>query len=300
MTTDSEFEMQPSNDFKMDTVQANGLSFSFIEMGEGPLILALHGFPDLPRTFRYQMVHLSTAGYRVVAPYMRGYFPTDASPDAPYEPAALVQDVLALIDVLSQSPVIIIGHDWGAAAAYGAAIMAPRKVSKLITIAVPRGFSESIVTNINQLWRSWYMFFFQMPFAEMAVANNNFAFVEKLWQDWSPGRQCPAKEMAELKATFQRQGVLCAALNYYRHSFNPENSSPELAHIREHLNDSIDVPTLYIHGAQDGCIGVETTEGMERYFTKKVERRILNGGHFIHQEEPEAVNNIIEEFLKEK
>lgn len=143
------------------------------------------------------------------------------------------------------------------------------------------------------------MFFFQMSFAETAVAYNNFAFVEKLWQDWSPGWQYPAKEMAVLTATFQKQGVLRAALNYYRHSLNPENQSPELAHIREHLSDSIGVPTLYIHGAQDGCIGVETTEGMERSFTKKVEKRILDGGHFVHQEKPDAVNSIIEEFLKE-
>ena len=299
MTTYSEFEMPPGNDFKMDTVQANGLSFSFIEMGEGPLILALHGFPDLPRTFRYQIVHLSTAGYRVVAPYMRGYFPTDAPPDGPYETAALVQDVLALIDVLSQNPIILIGHDWGAAAAYGAAIMAPQKISKLITIAVPPGFSKSFITNPNQQRRSWYMFFFQMSFAETAVAYNNFAFVEKLWQDWSAGWQYSAKEMAVLTATFQKQGVLRAALSYYRHSLNPENHSPELAHIREYLSDSIDVPTLYIHGAQDGCIGVESTEGMERSFTKKVEKRILDGGHFVHQEKPDAVNSIIEEFLKE-
>src|SRR5687768_5569600 len=131
--------MQPPADFKMVKAQANGLSCSWIEMGSGPLVLALHGFPDLPRTFRYQMSALAQAGYRVVAPYMRGYFPTEAPPDGPYESAALVQDTLALIDLLSDRPVVLIGHDWGAEAAYSATLLAPEKISKLITLAVPYG-----------------------------------------------------------------------------------------------------------------------------------------------------------------
>lgn len=291
--------MQPGTDFKMAAVQANGLNFSFIEMGQGPLILALHGFPDLPRTFRCQMPFLAAAGYRVVAPFMRGYFPTDAPPDGPYESAALVQDVLALIDALSQKPVILLGHDWGAQAAYGAAIMAPHKISKLITMAVPPGLSGSFITNPNQQRRSWYMYFFQMPFAEKAVAWDDFAFLERLWQDWSPGWQYPAEEMAALKAAFQKPGVLQAALNYYRHSLNPANHRPGLSYIREHLGDPISVPALYIHGAQDGCIGVETTKGMETAFSKKVEKKILGDGHFVHQEKPEEVNRFIGAFLKE-
>lgn len=291
--------MQPDIDFRMGTVQANGLNFSFIEMGQGPLILALHGFPDLPHTFHHQMPCLAAAGYRVVAPYMRGYFPTDAPSDGPYESSALVQDVLALIDVLSPKPVILIGHDWGASAAYGASIMAPRKVLKLITIAVPPGLSKSFITNPDQQRRSWYMFFFQMPFAETAVAHNDYAFLEKLWQDWSPGWRYPAEEMTALKATFQKTGVLRAALNYYRHSLNPANHRPELAHIRKHMNDPIGVPTLYIHGAKDGCIGIETTQGLEKAFTKKFERKILDGGHFVHREKPEEVNSLIDAFLKD-
>jgi pimeloyl-ACP methyl ester carboxylesterase len=299
VTTCSGSDLQPGNDLKIGTVNANGLNFSFIEMGQGPLVLALHGFPDLPRTFRYQMPHLAMAGYRVVAPYMRGYFPTDAPSDGRYESAALVQDVLALTDALSPDPIILLGHDWGAQAALGAAIIAPHKVAKLITIAVPPGLSRFFITNPEQQRRSWYMFLFQMSFAEKAVAHSDFAFLERLWQDWSPGWQCPAEEMAALKATFQKPGVLHAALKYYRHTLNPANHSPELAHIREHMGDPVNVPALYLHGVNDGCIGVETTEGMERAFTKIVEKRIIpDSGHFVHQEKPEAVNKFIMEFLK--
>lgn len=293
--------MKPGLDFTTGRVRANGLDFSFIETGRGPLVLALHGFPDLPRTFRHQMPFLAAAGYRVVAPHMRGNHPTDVPPDGPYETAALVQDVLALMDVLSPEPVILIGHDWGAAAAYGATRMAPNRVSKLITIAVPPppALSMSFITNPEQQRRSWYMFFFQMSFAEKAVAHNDCALMERLWQDWSPGWQCPAEEMSTLKAAFKKPGVLQAALKYYRHSLNPANHRPELAYIREHMGDPIGVPTLYIHGAKDGCIGVEIAEGAEKAFTGKVERKILDGGHFVHQERPEEVNALIEEFLKE-
>lgn len=297
-TTAEGMEMQAGNGFKTGTVQANGLNFSFIEMGEGPLVLALHGFPDLPRTFHHQMSRLSASGYHVVAPYMRGYFPTDAPADGRYESAALVQDVLTLIDALSPEPVILLGHDWGAQAAYGAAIMAPEKVSRLITIAVPPGAGRFLITNPEQQRRSWYMFFFQLPYAETAVALNDYAFLDRLWQEWSPGWQCPAEEMAAIKATFQKPGVLKAALDYYRHTLNPANHGPELAYIREHMADPVNVPTLYIHGAKDGCIGLETTEGMEKVFTKKLEKRIIpDGGHFVHQEKPEAVNRLIMDFL---
>lgn len=136
--------------------------------------------------------------------------------------------------------------------------------------------------------------------AETAVAHNDCAFLERLWQDWSPGWEYPPEEMAALKATFQKPGVLQAALNYYRHTLNPSHHSPEFAYIRELMADPINVPTLYIHGAKDGCIGIETIVGMERAFTKRLEKRIVpDGGHFVHQEKPEAVNGFIMEFLWE-
>ncbi|MCC7360318.1 MAG: alpha/beta fold hydrolase [Anaerolineales bacterium] len=198
-------------------------------------MLALHGFPDLPHTFHDQMQALAQAGYRVVAPYMRGYFPTEAPPDVSYEAAALAQDVLALIDALADQPVILIGHDWGAAAAYRAAVLAPERIARLITIAVPYGeiWWNALLTNPAQQRRSWYMFFMQLPFAEAAIAHNDFAFLERLWQDWSPGWRYPPDALQAVKDTFRQPGVLTAALNYYRHSLNPPGDQSELQAIRE-------------------------------------------------------------------
>lgn len=293
---------QMSAEFKTGKIQANGLNFSFIELGEGPLVLAFHGFPDLPRTFRHQMRALSADGYRVVAPYMRGYAPTDVPPDGPYAGAALVQDVLALIDAFGEKPVILMGHDWGVSAVYGAAIMAPEKVSKLIAIAVPRGpaANNSFIENPAQQRRSWYIFFFQMPWAEEAVAYDNFALIERLWQDWSPGWQFPAAEMDSVKATFRKPGVLTAALNYYRHTFGDFEPDSALTIINSRRwSEPVPVPTLYLHGAKGGGLGVELTEGMEEAFTGGLEKRIIaDAGHFVHQEKVEEVNQLILDFLK--
>jgi pimeloyl-ACP methyl ester carboxylesterase len=287
---------------KAGTLQANGLQFRYVEMGEGPLVLCLHGFPDHARSFRHQLPALAAAGYRVVAPYLRGYAPTEVPSNGSYQLAALARDVVSLIDVLGLPPAVVFGHDWGAAAAYGAATIAPEKISKLITVAVPFPASifQAFVTNPEQQRRSWYMFFFQMPFAEEAVAHNDYAFLERIWQDWSPGWEYPAEEMGSLKATFRKPGVLQAALGYYRHMLNPAYQLPELADVQSRLfAEPIHVPTLYIHGEKDGCLGAELAEDMENFFPKGLRKLIVpDAGHFVHQEKPEEVNRAVLEFLQ--
>src|SRR5579863_8216894 len=106
-------------------VRASGIDFHLLEMGSGPLVLCLHGFPDTAHSFRHQMPALADAGYHCVAPFMRGYSPTDPAPDGRYDSAALSEDAIALIDALGHKDAIVFGHDWGAVAAYGAAAAAP-------------------------------------------------------------------------------------------------------------------------------------------------------------------------------
>ena len=285
-----------THEFARGVVEANGLSFHYLEAGEGPTVLALHGFPDHARSYRHQLTALAEAGYRVVAPYMRGYAPTEI-PDAGYFGVpALAEDAIALAEALSDEPVILMGHDWGAAAAYTAAAMAPERFSKLITMAVPRGaFFQSLMTNPEQQRRSWYMFYFQLPMADAAVSLNDFAFIERLWRDWSPSWDIPMEELASVKATLGKPGVLAAALSYYRHTFNPPPDAPGGGGATQ----QIQVPALYIHGREDGCIGVELAEHMEEFFANGLRKVIIDGaGHFVHQEKPDEVNRVILEFLQ--
>jgi pimeloyl-ACP methyl ester carboxylesterase len=285
-------------EFSTGVVTANGLTFHFLEAGAGPLVLALHGFPDHARSYRHQMPALAQAGYRVVAPYLRGYAPTEIPEGGYFGVPALAADAVALARALSDQPAVLIGHDWGAAAAHAAAAMAPEQFSKLITIAVPYGpaFTQSLVTSAEQQRRSWYMFYFQLPFAEIAVALDDFAFIERLWRDWSPGWDFPRAEIESLKRTLGSPGVLTAALSYYRHTFNPPPNAPSLEEVT--TPHPIQVPTLYLHGRNDGCIGAELAAGMEAYFERGLQKVILeDAGHFVHQERPDEVNRLILDFL---
>lgn len=287
--------------FRQGKARANGLEFSFLEQGDGPLALCLHGFPDHARSFRHQLPALAGAGYRAVAPFMRGYAPSEAAADGHYQSALLARDVVELIAALGYESAVLFGHDWGALAAYGAAVIAPERVSQLVTAAVPHGpsFVQAFMTNYDQQRRSWYMFFFQQPFADIAVAHDDYAFIERLWRDWSPSWDYEPDEMEALKQTFRAPGVLQAALGYYRCTLNPMNQLPELGDVQERIAMApIEVPALYFHGARDGCAGVELTEGMEAFFPRGLRKTIVpDAGHFVHQERPEVVNRALLEFL---
>ena len=287
---------------KTRVVRVSNMNFTVLEMGDGPLVLCLHGFPDTAHSFRHQMPALAAAGYHCVAPFMRGYSPTDPAPDGRYDSIALSEDALALITALGYKDAIVFGHDWGAVAAYGAAAAAPDRVTKLVTAAVGYGskFFEALVTSYAQQRRSWYMFFFQTKIAEAAVSFNDFAFLERLWDDWSPGWKYTPEDIEALKRCFRAKGTLEAALGYYRATLGPPFSLPaDPKGIAAAMNIPINVPAMMFHGRDDGCIGAETLEGMEKLFPKGLKIELVpEAGHFVHQERPELVNDLVLKFLK--
>lgn len=283
-------------------VRANGLEFATLEAGPeaAPLALCLHGFPDTPRTWRLLLPVLASAGYHAVAPWLRGYAPTQIPADGRYQTAVLARDAIELVGALGAEQAVVIGHDWGAVAAHAAAILAPERVRKLVTLAVPhRTTGVALATSYDQQKRSWYMFFFQSPLADVVVAANDFAFVDRLWQDWSPHWTPDPEDLAAVKRCFRQPGVLGAALGYYRATFDPAKRDPALAadEARAGAADVL-VETLYLHGAVDGCIGVELTRGMEAAYPKGLHKRVVDGaGHFLHLERPGLVNRAIRDFL---
>jgi pimeloyl-ACP methyl ester carboxylesterase len=284
-------------------VRASGIDFHVLEMGAGPLVLCLHGFPDTAHSFRHQMPMLADAGFHAVAPFMRGYAPSGAAPDGRYDIGALAEDALALIDALGASDAVLFGHDWGAVAAYEAAAGAPKKIRKLITAAVPYGpqFFQALATNYAQQKRSWYMYFFQSAIAEMAVSLNDFAFLEKIWADWSPGWKWAPEDMEALKRCFRGPGTTAAALGYYRATLGPLFRPPSQADAGNApaAPRPIEVRAMMLHGRIDGCIGAELLEGMAAYFPRGLKIEIVDGaGHFVHQEKPAQVNQLIADFLK--
>jgi pimeloyl-ACP methyl ester carboxylesterase len=283
-------------------VRARGLEFPTLEEGEGPLALCLHGFPDHAWSFRHQLPALAAAGFRAVAPFMRGYAPSAMPADGCYQTAALAEDAVAMIEALGYDDAVVIGHDWGAIAAYGVALAAPQRVRALIAAVIPYGpqVLNAFTTNYDQQRRFWYMFFFQTPFAEAAVAHDDFAFLERLWRDWSPGWRWPTEDMTRLKETFRQPGVLDAAIGYYRAMFDPARQDARYAALQSRLMvEQIEVPTMMLHGADDGLTGAELLTGMEAFFPRGLRVEVVpRTGHFLHQEAPDVINRLIVDFVR--
>lgn len=268
------------------TVRANGLQFGVLEAGSGPLALCLHGFPDAAYTWRHLLPALAGAGFHAVAPFMRGYAPTAVPADGAYHLGALVADAVALHEVLGgDGDAVLIGHDWGAEAAYGAAAFAPDRWRRLVTLAVPpAALDEVLFSDYEQLKRSFYLFMFRDPagLAETAVARDDLAFLDKLWRDWSPGFQ-PGEHLARVKDCLRQPANLAAALGYYRAAVDQEAAARQAPQ-----------PTLYLHGARDGCIGVDLVRGAERLLAPSSRMIVIDeAGHFLHLEEPGQVNDHI-------
>jgi pimeloyl-ACP methyl ester carboxylesterase len=203
------------------SVRANDVTFHYLAMGEGPLLLCLHGFPDHARSFQHQLRYFSALGYRVIAPLMRGYPPTATPAGATFYAADLAHDVVALVRSLGASRATLLGHDWGARAAYGAAVLAPEMFDRLVTLALPYGpgLRTALIRSPDQQRRSWYIFFFRTKLAEAALTHDQCALIQRLWHDWSPGWTLPKRDMDDIRTLFASPKAAEAALAYYRHAF---------------------------------------------------------------------------------
>ena len=286
-------------ELRTGVVRVNDIEFHFLETGEGPLVLCMHGFPDNAYSFRHLLPDLSKAGFRAVAPFMRGYAPTGAPKDGRYQTAVLAEDVLALMEALGARQASLVGHDWGARAVFGAAALEPEKVDRMVIIASAYPAAGQL-TNFHYLKGSWHAFYFQLPLAEETVAHDDYAFIEDWWRDASPDWDIPTEDLERVKHTFRQPGVVQAALAYYRHSYNPSLQDPALKDVQERVNTArITVPTLALHGDHDRPMRLEAFQEMDRFFTGRLEKVVIPGtGHFLHQEKPQEANPRIVEFLK--
>jgi len=282
------------------TFEHGVLTFSAQAMGDGPIVLCLHGFPDNAGSYRHQLPALAGAGYRAISLTLRGYEPSSIPADGDYAMDTISTDILAVIDNLDTGPVHLVGHDWGAAVAYVTVAAAPERFKSLTVMAVPHAgrFAREGLRIPKQLRLSWYMGFFNIPWlSDWVVQRQDYAFIRKLWRDWSPGWQPESGVLDGVIQTLSQPGVRSAALGYYRAAL----SIKALLVSAEDARYEVPVPTLALSGERDGCIASDVFEQLmvaQDFPEGLTFSRIAEAGHFLHQEQPGQVNRKIVDWLK--
>lgn len=285
------------------SIEANGLRFAYLTDGDegAPIALCAHGFPDSAHTWRHLLPALAGAGYRAVAPFMRGYAPTDVAPDGLYQSGAVASDLNALHEALGgDAEAVLVGHDWGAVATYSAIGHQPDRWRRAVAASVPPpAIVAKAFLSYRQLQRSWYMFFFQSPLADIVVPLDDLAFVDRLWADWSPGYDA-SEDLPRVKDALRDPANLNAALGYYRAAIGSGARTDALNAVEAAGAGILAVPTLYLHGADDGCMGshMATEEILASLAAPESRVEVVpDAGHFLQLEQPEVVNRMILDFL---
>jgi len=268
-------------------IEANGLNFHYFEEGEGPLVLLLHGFPDTAHTWDEVRPALAARGFRAVSPFMRGYAPTDV-PDEDADDVTLGEDVLALIEALGEDSAVLVGHDWGAQAAYAATSLEPDRVEKLVTVAIPHPATLNVTPAI--LWNGRHFQYLNKRSAVGLMQGDDFRHVDELYARWSPQWRLPEAHLEPVKNAFALEPALNAALGYYR-----------AARLRGELYEGeIEVPSLLVGGTSDLLPERSFTEDSRAGYSGPYRVEMLDGGHFVHNESSEAFIEILLGFLEEE
>jgi pimeloyl-ACP methyl ester carboxylesterase len=257
-------------------VDANGLRFAYLEEGSGPLVLMLHGFPDTAHTWDDLRPRIAAHGYRAVSPFMRGSHPS-AIPDRDPDQETLARDPLALIEALGARHATVIGHDWGASAAYGAAALGPDRVKKLFAIGIPH--PAALKPSLKKLWGVRHFAAYKLPGAPDRFARNDFAALPAIYRRWSPTWNPDPTEFDAVRASFSNRASLNAAFGYYR-KLSPIPTAS--------LKARITVPTVVFAGLDDPVAEPSDYRGAARMFQNEYIVEEVPGGHFMHREFPEV------------
>lgn len=277
------------------TATVNGVRLHYVEAGGGPLVVLLHGFPEFWYSWRRQIPALAAAGFRVIAPDLRGYNLSDKPAGvSAYQIEELTSDVAGLIREAGEDQAVVAGHDWGGVVAWDLAMHRPEVVRRLVILNAPHpaAYLRELRTP-GQLLRSWYVFFFQLPWLpERFIRAGNFAVLERgLKQQPAHAGAFTDEDVLRYKEALSKPGALTAALNYYRAAFR--RSPRELfRRVRP-----VAAETLVIWGLRDPYLVPRLTEGLEPWVPHLRLERIPDSSHWVQNDVPETVNRLMLEFL---
>lgn len=292
-------------DVSAPAVQLRALSWG---PDEGPIALCLHGFPDTAYGFRKLAPYLVAAGYRVIAPFMRGYVPSSLPADGSQHIGAVMDDALQVL--AASNPTggdVVIGHDWGAIAATGLAAMPDSPFVKAVVMSVPPsaalrpGGGRKLANRGRllrllpvQFLRSWYISYFQLPFLP---ERSSSWIVPLLWRRWSPGYNA-AEDLRHVDAAIGSPDRWRAALGTYRATIRNTRPPARYAELQKLWLEPPRLPTLYLHGADDGCMTPEFTPWVAGVLPPGSDVAVVeHAGHFLQLEQPDVVGRQIVDFL---
>jgi epoxide hydrolase 4 len=289
----------PGSGIRQRFVEANGLTFELAECDAADgnterLALCLHGFPELNYSWRFQMPLLAARGWRVWAPNLRGYGASSKPPHRrDYAIPRLLDDVATLIDLSGAKEVMLVAHDWGAIIAWVFAIRRVRPLTKLVIMNVPHPLcGQREIRTWKQLKKSWYIFFFQLPWLpERGLTRDDAAGIKQAFAGMAVDKARFPAEVTQVYAdAAQRPGAITAMLNYYRALLRDF----DFADVGD---GKVDVPTLMVWGEEDSALGIETTHGTDAYVADFELQTLPGVSHWVQQEAPERVNAILGDWL---
>ncbi len=290
-------------EFDLPRLRMSALSWG---PADGKLALCVHGFPDSAYGWQAIAPLLVAKGFRVVAPFTRGYAPTGPAPDGDYHLGALMSDLIDLHTQLgSPDDAVLIGHDWGAFTVNGLAAYPGSPFGAHVMMAVPplrafdnlgRGLLENLRMTAIQLRRSWYVLFFQLPFVPERVLHR---VIPRLWRDWSPPGADVDDGVRSALAALPSIAHRRAAVSYYRSMVRFTSAPRQYAGLHRFRFSLPRVPVLVLHGEQDGAIQLGYLDGVIDALPPGSRVRAISGaGHFLQIDQPAAVGDAILEYLK--
>jgi epoxide hydrolase 4 len=295
MRTDFSWTPDTDSGITQRFISVNGVELELAECGTGDkLALCLHGFPELNYSWRFQMPMLAERGWKVWAPNLRGYGGSE-KPEGikAYRLDTLIEDVGALIDASGAKEVMLIAHDWGAIIAWHFAIKRLRPLTRLVIMNVPHPkVAEREIRHWRQFKKSWYIFFFQLPWLpERMMGGNGARGIKGAFYNMAVDKSRFGRDVLQTYANAAlRPGSITAMINFYRALLR----TPDMRNIGD---ARIETPTLMIWGEEDAALNIHCTEGTEAWVPNFTLHRLPKVSHWVQQEAPEKVNALLGEWL---
>jgi len=260
---------------------------------DGPAVVLLHGFPEFWYGWHKQIAPLASAGFRVIVPDQRGYnLSSKPAPISAYAIPELVSDVIAVADQLGRQKIFLAGHDWGAAVAWSAALLHPERIARLAVINVPHPsvMRRYLASDFRQILRSWYIFFFQLPWLPQAVFSG-FQFrlgTRALVHSSRPGT-FSTEDLAQYRAAWSQPGALTCMIHWYRALLRRRVRFPDR---------TVRVPVRILWGERDDFLLTEMAHDSLRYCTNAELTCFPEATHWLQHEEPAKVSQLLADFFR--